>query len=179
MGLEAVEIVMESERVFDIRILDSEVRNAATPRSLLDVILAKLALRPSRRCSTQQAYYRLARALVRLIGSGDVGLETELAGLVTATEWPGWWRAIRALEGDSSWPAQVPWPGRFFKRDSAPRTVRDLVLFVANDAATRLPNTDGWTRQDAELAVRRIIADELGLGTGFNLDASFRSLGIV
>ncbi|MCX6923126.1 MAG: acyl carrier protein [Verrucomicrobia bacterium] len=64
MGLDAVEIVMEVETVFDIRLEDAEVEKASTPRDLLDLVMRKVALADIAGCLTQRAFNLLRAALL-------------------------------------------------------------------------------------------------------------------
>ena len=59
MGLDAVEIVMEVERAFDITLEDAEVEKISTPRELIEVVLGKVAQADAAGCLTHQIVARV------------------------------------------------------------------------------------------------------------------------
>lgn len=70
MGLEAVELVMEIEDAFDIKLTDEEATNAITVGDLYDCILAKIGKdRIGQCCATQKVFHVLRRSMVSVIGT--------------------------------------------------------------------------------------------------------------
>lgn len=65
MGLDAVEILMQVEEVFDISIDDSAAVKLLTPRDLIEAIVSKVELADSAGCLTQRAFNLLRKALLR------------------------------------------------------------------------------------------------------------------
>jgi acyl carrier protein len=68
MGLDAVEMVMEVEDAFDIRLEDHEVEKVRTPGHLIDLVMAKVAVVNSSVCLTQRAFNRVRAGLLRYSG---------------------------------------------------------------------------------------------------------------
>jgi hypothetical protein len=68
VGLEAVEIVMRVEEVFDLTIEDSEAEKCATPGQLIDLVLGKVGRTSEAACLTQRAFHRVRASLMRLFG---------------------------------------------------------------------------------------------------------------
>jgi hypothetical protein len=64
MGLDAVEIVMELEEAFDIRLEDAEVEKLSTPRNMIEVVMGKIAQADAEGCLTQRAFNLLRAALL-------------------------------------------------------------------------------------------------------------------
>jgi acyl carrier protein len=62
--MEGVEIVMEVEEAFDIRILDAEAEKVRTPRHLIELIMGKVGRSDVAVCLTQRAFHRLRRAFM-------------------------------------------------------------------------------------------------------------------
>jgi hypothetical protein len=181
MGLEAVYIVCETEALFGISITDAEAGRCLTPEDLIRLVQSKLLLATSSECVTQRVFYRLRRALRAVLPelAADPRLDTPLATVVSKDAWPALWAAVRALAGDPGWPAEVPWPTRWFNLGDAPRTLRDLAWYVASSLPpANTAEGEPWTSQQVELSIRRIVAEELGQQRGFRKDATFRSLGV-
>ena len=69
MGLETVELVMEVESTFSIKIEDREAGNVRTVGHLCDLVCRKLSGKPRSACMTAKAFFTLRRALQ------DLGIE--------------------------------------------------------------------------------------------------------
>lgn len=84
MGLDAVEIVMEVEQAFDLRLEDAEVAKLATPRDLIDLVMSKVAEADAAGCLTQRAFNLLRAALMRqlTLNRRDIAPRIRLADLV-------------------------------------------------------------------------------------------------
>jgi acyl carrier protein len=78
MGLDVVELVMELEVEFDIRIADDEAAQVMTLGHLHSLIHAKTA-RPADYCPSSRAFYRLRRALSEEFGVGRQQVTTTAA----------------------------------------------------------------------------------------------------
>ncbi len=88
MGLDAVEIVMEVEEAFDIRLEDAEVENISTPRELIQTVLGKVAQADATGCLTQRAFNRLRAALLRQLPlkRRDIAPQVRMAALAPRTQ---------------------------------------------------------------------------------------------
>jgi hypothetical protein len=84
MGLDAVEIVMEVEEAFDIRLEDAEVEKMDTPRDLIESVLSKVAQTGAAACLTQRAFNLLRRKLLHHLAlkRRDVSPSARLVDLV-------------------------------------------------------------------------------------------------
>ena len=83
MGLDAVEIVMEVEEAFDIRIEDAEAVKVSTPRDLIELVMGKVARSDAAGCLTQRAFNRLRAALLRQLPlkRQDIAPQVKMAAL--------------------------------------------------------------------------------------------------
>ncbi len=68
MGLDTLELLLETEERFGVSIPDKEASEIRTVGDLHEAVLRKLSVRNSQRCLTAMAFYRLRRALVELLG---------------------------------------------------------------------------------------------------------------
>ena len=64
MGLDTVEMVMEVEQAFDIRLEDAEVEKLSTPRDLIDLVMSKVTQADAAGCLTQHAFNALRVGLI-------------------------------------------------------------------------------------------------------------------
>jgi len=87
MGLDAVEIVMEVEEAFDIRIEDAEAVKVSTPRDLIELVMGKVARSDAAGCLTQRAFNRLRAALLRQLPlkRQDIAPQIRMAELAPRT----------------------------------------------------------------------------------------------
>ena len=83
MGLDAVEIVMEVEEAFDIRLEDAEAVKVSTPRDLIELVMGKVAQSDAAGCLTQRAFNRLRAALLRQLPlkRQDIAPQVKMAAL--------------------------------------------------------------------------------------------------
>ncbi len=84
MGLDAVEIIMEVEEAFDIRLEDAEVEKVSTPGHLIDLVMGKVAQTDVVGCLTQRAFNLLRKSLLRQLPlkRPDIAPQARLADLV-------------------------------------------------------------------------------------------------
>src|SRR5260370_42688860 len=61
MGLDGVEIIMRTEETFGIEIPDNVAQQILTPAALVDFVAAKVPMKPTEECLSQQLFYRLRR----------------------------------------------------------------------------------------------------------------------
>lgn len=64
MGLDSIELVMEVEKAFDIRIPDQEAEKIRTVKDLYDVVWNHLSRRHSDKCNSQLIFYKLRRYFI-------------------------------------------------------------------------------------------------------------------
>jgi hypothetical protein len=87
VGLDAVEIVMEVEEVFDIRLEDAEVQKISTPRDMIEVVMGKVTQADAEACLTQRAFNLLRAALLLQLPlkRRDITPQARMADLVPRT----------------------------------------------------------------------------------------------
>lgn len=172
MGLDSVEIVLQTEEAFGISIPDEAAERMLTPAHLISYLLDHVPTSPSADCLSQRLFYRLRRGFRAQVPAlvGDFTIDTPLDTFLHKDQWPRVWAAVRATVGESSWPESVPWPGFF---SGGPKTVRHLIWHLV--AAVPRPDASAgerWDRTRIEAEVRRIIRDVTG-ESDFRLKASF------
>lgn len=84
MGLDLVEILMETEKEFEISILDSEVYEAVTVGKYVNVVYSRLRKDQNDPCPSQHAFYLIRQGLMQTfeIPRLAIKLETELDKVV-------------------------------------------------------------------------------------------------
>ncbi len=88
MGLDLVDMFMEIEEAFDIRIEQADVDKVVTPGDLIDLVMSKVALADAAGCLTQRAFNRLRAALLRQLPlkRRDIAPSVRMAELVPRTD---------------------------------------------------------------------------------------------
>jgi hypothetical protein len=162
VGLDGVEIIMRTEETFGIEIPDNVAQQILTPAALVDFVAARVPMKPTKECLSQQLFYRLRRGFRSQLKalSSTLDLNTSLKEILHKDQWPQVWQAIRADVGQPEWPASIPWPGLL---SAGPKTVRELIWYVAGALPT--PNTatgEAWTRPRIQAEIRRIVGDQVG-----------------
>lgn len=109
MGLDGIELIMEFEDEFGIRITDEEATEARTPRMVIDLVLSKLEVKAQTVCWSQRAFYLLRGALMEFAGAPRKAIRpgSELRDIISpdrvAPVWPTLELAIQA----KVWPSLV------------------------------------------------------------------------
>jgi hypothetical protein len=87
MGLDAIEIVMEVEEAFDVRLEDAAVEEVRTPRDLIDLVMGKIVQADPAGCLTQRAFNLLRAALLLQLPlkRRDIAPQARMADLVPRT----------------------------------------------------------------------------------------------
>lgn len=173
MGLDTVEMLMAFEAAFDLRIPNTAAERMQTVRDVIDHVASRKSTVPSTRCSTQQTFHALRRALPR--PARRIVPRTRLAELANRKTWPPAWKRARAV-GGGDWPTTVPW--KSWHRDG-PETVGELVLYVtARQPRADHPRDDPWTRDEITHTVRRVIFEQQGIWRVFLGDSFVADLGL-
>jgi acyl carrier protein len=105
MGLDAVELVMEVEERFDVRIADDEVLLMRTLGDLHDVLLEKCAGQKRTGCATRTAFYRLRRVVGQVLGVNTDEMRPSTPMLPLLGRWRRG-RTWRRLQRELGW--QLP-----------------------------------------------------------------------
>jgi acyl carrier protein len=102
MGLDGVELVMEIEEVFGIRITHDEAQNSRTVGDVYQIILKKSAgLSAATPCMTRTAFFRLRQALLPFTppGRSPIRPRTNLDQLIPREQRPAVWKQLEQSMG--------------------------------------------------------------------------------
>lgn len=101
MGLDGVELVMEVEDVFGIRLTDDQAVSAETFGQLCQVVLAKVKERLAKGCLCNKIFYRLRRTLMGSFGAKReaVKLPCRLGQFLPAADRRAEWQRLREALG--------------------------------------------------------------------------------
>ncbi|MFN0066348.1 MAG: acyl carrier protein [Limisphaerales bacterium] len=106
MGLDGVEMVMETEQAFGIKITDAEAERVFTPRDLIELVGRKLAITFEPTCLSRRAFLLVRRAMVEghLATRDQVRPGTALATWLEPGPMPARWSEFRQKVGATAWP---------------------------------------------------------------------------
>jgi hypothetical protein len=175
MGLEGLELVLDSEKVFGITITDAEAEAVRTPREFTDLVIAKVQAAPTSDHRVQDLYFDLRRGFrAAFAGKASPRLDGLLPEMFDANEWPRIWNEVRAASGRADLPEKLRRPGASW---SSVRTLRDLVWSLAIDLAPTLPVGGAWTREEVAVRARALIVEQGRSSSGFDEDKTWREIG--
>ena len=100
MGLDGVELILEIEEVFDLKISDEEAGGLVTAGDLCALVAGRLRAKASEVCLSSAAFYQLRRALMAEFGVARAAVRprTRTAALLPAAEFgTAWDRLGRCL----------------------------------------------------------------------------------
>jgi acyl carrier protein len=106
---DSVELVIRVENTFGIELPENELEQIKTPRDLIELVCHRLDLSDGPQCQSQQAFYRLRKGLMEVLGVSrdQVRLETRLADLAPVDDCRPWWLRLRENIGARDWPELV------------------------------------------------------------------------
>jgi hypothetical protein len=176
VGLDFVQFVLAIEEAFQIAIPDADAEKLLTPRDVADYVFARLGPGSDAICLEQRAFYRLRHASMRLF-------KTERAAITPDTRWDvllpthnarHGWRLLHQATGTPQWP-----PLTFLgKLPRAVQTVGGTARYLAREATASLKGEMGWSRDEVETVVARLMKEHLGIHD-FGWDQQFgRDLGV-
>jgi hypothetical protein len=177
MGLDSVEFVFAIEDAFGVAIADQDAEQMATPRHVVEYLLARLPSTEASICSEQRAFYRLRRAIVQAyrLPKDSVRPDTPWDAILPKEYAARAWDQLHKVVGVANWPRyQV-----FWKRSQAATTVGATAHFLASasPAALKVPG-EGWSRPEVERIVQHLMWEELGINA-FDWDDQFhKDLGV-
>ena len=175
MGLEALELVLESETAFGIRITDGEASAVRTPREFIDLVASKVQATPTSDRRVQDLYFDLRRGFRAALGQqGAPRLDDPLPEFFDATDWPRIWAVVRSASGRSDLPEKMRRSGSFW---TGVKTLRDLVWSLAMELAPTIPAGGTWTREDVAVRIRTLIVEEGRSALGFDENRTWREIG--
>ena len=102
MGLDKVELVIRFEQAFGIAIPDEVVEYLTTPRQVTYYVLSQLRIGEQSTCMSQQAFYRLRKEFVPVLGirRSEFHPCTHLEQLIPIHNRKEIWSTLRARLGD-------------------------------------------------------------------------------
>ncbi len=109
MGLDAVEILMEVEEVFEISIEDAVAEQMETPGDLIDAVMVKVAQASATGCLTQRAFNLLRKSLLRHLPlkRRDIAPSVSMARLAAKSDRPSLLERLAADLGTGPLPGLV------------------------------------------------------------------------
>lgn len=176
MGLDSVEFVLAAEEAFQIAIPDALAEQMLTPRQVVDYVFARLGAADDPSCLEQRAFYRLRRATMRVFQAPRSAVipNTPWAELLPSRDRRHNWRLLHQATGTPQWPRLTLWG----KIPPEVATVGGTARYLATEATAALKGTAGWTLQQVEDTVARLMNEHLGI-TKFGWDQQFvRDLGV-
>lgn len=100
MGLDTVELLLELEDAFGIKIPDNEATGLVTIGDIIDCVASKLGEASGQTCATASVFYQLRRDLVSRFGVTRLSVRpnTSWASLLTPQLFRRFWAKLRANE---------------------------------------------------------------------------------
>jgi acyl carrier protein len=144
VGLDAIEVVLELERRFGVRVEDERLRRVHTAGDLLSLVREQ---RPRVACASQVAFHRLRR---RLVSCGVARAAVRPGACVSSVSREVWLQ----LEEDDVLREAVHALG------ASQVAMRALVSEVVLTACGRL---GAWRDADGWLVVQAVVAEQLGV----------------
>jgi acyl carrier protein len=113
MGLDYLELILETEESFGVRLRDEDLAKAVTPQALGDLVYEQLEKTNEELCQSQKAFYILRNALMKKYGLKRNGITPEynLSGIIPAENQKEHWLKIKELVKARRWPKLLlpPW----------------------------------------------------------------------
>lgn len=166
MGLDLVEYVEAVEEFFDVRLPDTELRDARTPRDLAKVVKRHIATKPERAgCLGQRSFYRVRNALLEVspeLKRHDLRPATRC--YTVAASWPEVGKTLKLKVKDQFDP-----PSRLSKwLKLEPATLATLADRLVVERANDLKDPDeGWSDGQLGEILLRLVEREQGLEPHF------------
>jgi hypothetical protein len=183
MGLDAVELVMETEDRFDTSIPDVFAERIQTVGDLHDFLMNRIRWRDSNRCTTAAMFYPIRKLLVAGYGvmRSDVRPNTQLTDLVAPPDRHRFWHDVQ-LQLLTTLPRlrrskMLMWNGDLFPRDVASvgdlaRTCADALQITRKYGAS--DDVAVWNELSQMIAsIAGVAPDTLRAETHFNRDLGF------
>jgi hypothetical protein len=176
VGLDAVEFVLATEEAFQIAIPDGDAEKILTPGQVVDYVCARLGQAADRACLEQRAFYRLRRASIRLFQTPRSAIQpdTRWDSVMPTRQTRHNWRLLHDATGTPQWPRLT----LFGRLPKAIETVGGTARYLATEATAALKGEAGWTREEVEAIVTKLMKEQLGI-KNFRWDQHFvRDLGV-
>ncbi|MGC4047024.1 MAG: hypothetical protein QM758_24780 [Armatimonas sp.] len=176
MGLDIVELILATEKAFDITIRDRDAERLTTVRELALFVARRVERRSGRECLTQRSFQLVRKVLMRLdIPRAAITPQAGLYTLKPVLAHPDVWPLLGKTLGVVEWPA-LPKDSIWRKRTQEtmlPYGLRTPGELARHVATCQLERTSGpWTGEEVLLRVRQIVTDRLEV-VSFPDDARF------
>ena len=157
MGFDSVELVIRVENTFGIELPEKVLEQIKTPRDLIEQVCHRLDLSGGPQCQSQQAFYRLRKGLMEVLGVSrdQVRLETRLADLAPLDDCRPWWLRLRENIGARDWPELVR--PKWMRRGIGWITIATLIAAMVSYWVRK-----GLEKFDAGLALSLALAGCIG-----------------
>jgi hypothetical protein len=176
VGLDSVEFVLATEEAFQIAIPDADAEKLLTPGDVVDYVLARVGSGRDAACLEQRAFYRLRRASMRLFRAerSAINPSTRWEAVLPTRDTRHNWRLLHQATGTPQWPRLT----LLGKLPTAVQTVGGTARYLAVEATAALKGETGWSREEVETKVARLMKEQLGI-KNFRWDQQFvRDLGV-
>ena len=130
MGLDGVELVIRFEDAFGVTISDEVACQLTTPREVTDYLLSQLKMGEPSGCMSQEAFYRLRREFVPVLGiqRADFHPAAKLADLFPIKDRKQVWARLQSQLGAAALP-DLARPGWLFSLLSLVTVVTAVTVF--------------------------------------------------
>lgn len=130
MGLDGVELVIRFEDAFGVAISDEVACQLTTPREVTDYLLSQLRVGEPSGCMSQEAFYRLRREFVPVLGiqRADFHPASKLADLFPIKDRKQVWATLQSQLGAAALP-DLARPGWLFSLLSLVTVVTAVTVF--------------------------------------------------
>jgi len=170
MGLDIVEYVIAVEDAFGLAIPNRDAARLETPGQLVDYLCTRLTAASDGPSLVQTAFYRLRAALVAELGVSRAAVRPDatLAQLTSRPERDVWRGVAARLGVEPKALTHAPVAGWLAEMRLTPTRTLGAVaeqLAMLRPAALK-PPAAGWTRQQVEEVVLRLLEYETGIAVG-------------
>jgi hypothetical protein len=161
MGIDVLELVLALEETFQVAVPDADWERLLTPRHIVDYVIARVGTSEERVCLEQRAFYRLRRAAMRVFQVERSALtpETRWDEVLPARQRRRSWSLLQGAAGISPWPGLTFW-GNY---RASVATMGAAARHLSAHAAAALKGDGGWSREQVEDVVRRLMREHLAI----------------
>jgi hypothetical protein len=176
MGLDIVELIMDAEEAFGVRIPDNVAATLTTPRTLIDYVHSQLPKSSEPRCLSQTAFYAIRQAMVQRIGLSRSQLRpaTELLAVLPLANAQAVWSGVGESLGNPKWPRARggSWLARVFLPLRL-RTLGEAARHVATFSPGAVkPTGEGWSWDEVAAVIEGLMCYHFGI-RDYSVDDSF------
>jgi len=163
MGMDAIELVMEIEDAFKIRVPDEDAERITTVRELQDYVVSRVGLLPPPPCLTARTFYFLRRTLGDScrVPRDAIRPSTRARSILRSTPPDAWADAVRRLRLTHLYGGRF---GKAVRWPAALATVGDLARSIGGEGPWRYGvEREPADNQDTRQRVIQIISEQMGI----------------